>query len=74
MILTLTAFLVSAQIVCPSDSDISPCSCKDKGDGTILLDYAVTGLDDEKASDILNAFLQPGISPLSEINMAGKWQ
>jgi len=65
MIIVMTASLsqVKAQVICPLD--VAPCECSDRGDGTLNLDCYNRGLGQEKTSEILQSFLQPGISPLS---------
>lgn len=66
----MTSVLISSshsQVICPSD--VTPCECSDRGDGTLNLDCYNRGLSQETASTILQSFLQPGISPLSWLNL-----
>ena len=67
MILTLSATVGTGQVFCPAD--IAPCTCSSKGDGTVALNCGSTGISQEKTSDILNLFLQNGVSPLSEVDL-----
>ena len=53
--------------MCPSAEEFSPCSCGDQGDDTIFIDCLNRGINDENASAILESFLQPGMSPVTNI-------
>lgn len=56
---------------CPLAAYYSPCSCSayntDNYTDALLLDCYNKNLDDTKASSILTAFLQPGVSPLAAV-------
>ena len=68
--MTLTS-IVFSEVICPTESDIKPCTCMDNGlgDGTIYLNCAVKRLSDEQMKPILDAFLSPDVSPLGRIDM-----
>ena len=54
--------------VCPKSS-ISPCSCVPEGNN-ITIFCSGENLDDSKAISVLNAFLAPGLSPVTKIHMS----
>ena len=68
IVMTASLSQVKAQAICPLD--VAPCECSDRGDGTLNLDCYNRGLGQEKTSEILQSFLQPGISPLSWLQLA----
>ena len=68
MLLLHAAPLSLSQIVYPPFDSFSPCICGPDTDGdgtTIKMDCNSNGLNDSRISDTLDAFLAPGISPLS---------
>ena len=52
---------------CPAD--IAPCQCNNQGDGTIAINCGATEISQERASAVLDLFLQPGLSPVSAIDL-----
>ena len=61
--------------ICPSSIFIFPCSCKSYRphgiplfDNTISIDCGKKNLGDFQMSNVLNAFLVPGLSPVNEIS------
>lgn len=65
-------FVASVQgaIVCPPDADFNPCTCteaNEAGTGLIRLYCYNQNLDDAKINSILNSFLRPGVSPVSDL-------
>ena len=64
--------MVGGEIVCPSPTDYSPCTCTDfYGDGLgVWLNCLNKNVDDDQISLILNSFLStPGVSPLKALTL-----
>ena len=67
ILLILAVILTNAQVFCPAD--IAPCQCSNQGDGTIGINCGATEISQDRASAVLNLFLQPGLSPVSAIDL-----
>ena len=64
----------TAVLVCPAVEDYDPCSCDELQISYKLyssLDCQMKRLGDTKASQILNGFLVPTVSPLASLNLTG---
>ena len=72
----MSALAIDA-LVCPPAASISPCECAqlgttpDIGYDTLLISCGGQNLGDSRASEILNAFLAPGVSLVGMIMFNG---
>ena len=64
--------LVEGALVCPSTTAITPCACQREplfGGDRIWLNCQTLGLEDSRVGEILDAFLDPNVSPLFRISL-----
>ena len=64
--------IVKADVVCPPPDTYAPCRCTEDLSklGGVKLDCFERNLSDSNASNILDVFLSPDISPISILNLS----